>query len=694
MMRSLFVFLIALALLSPAARAELQVPTSARITKSWVMPYYRSYEDGSRLLQSISEGTSATPLGKGEIMVTDFETRVLRGGSQNQVQITARTPECRFNVDTLIAYSTNRIQIFSPTTNVFMQGRGFFCSQTNSFIVISNEVETFVRRDVTNLTQSASGTNVAIISEEFYRILSDRLELQYELNLVVYSGHVRVLQDQVRVDCDRLTTRFVTNRFTTNQFTTNSVEQIIADGHVIVTTPEHGRATGDHAVYTMVDGSAVIELTGHAAWTDGERESRAEKFTYNRAHHQMVADGSAVMRFPNNALNQTNLANAAAKRETNRLTELAARRITVQLPLTNGPIEGLLAEDNVVITNRYDRTRATAAKASYTRTDETFTLSGNPLCEMEKGELRGQLITFCRTNQTFKSRGGSFLKLRLDGGMMNSQFAAATNVVETTNRFIQVAARDFDYSGNLATFTEKVHAEFLQSQAVLGTLDCDTLNLAGNSNRVSAVTAKGNVRGFQPSLAGSPRRTLLCDLLTAERWPDSDWLRSASASGNVNFIQAGVSNQVRRLSANTVDATFASVSNRIEHAIAQNDVWGEQAQEGSTTNAVNSVINGQRAVYTLAGTNETLELEGNPWAIYSRDTTNEVIRTNRFGLSTPQKVLARDATVLIWDFKTQATKARGPLRINPVTDDQVAAWLKYRKPAFREDPADTRSPKP
>jgi lipopolysaccharide export system protein LptA len=693
MRRFLFVLFVALAGLAQPVLAELQVPISARITKSWVLPYYRSFEDGHRLLQSISEGTSATPLGKGEIMVTDFETRILRAGSQNQVQITARTPECRFNVDTLIAYSSNRIQIFSPTTNVFMQGRGFFCSQTNSLIVISNEVETFVRRSVTNVTESASNTKTTTITEETYRILSDRLELQYESNLVVYSGRVRVLQDLVQLDCDRLITRFVTNRFTTNQFTTNSVEQIIADGHVVVITPEHGRATGDHAVYTMVDGNAVIELTGHAAWTDGERESRAEKFTYNRVRHQMVADGNAVMRFPNNALSQTNLASATANRETNRLTELCARRITLQLPLTNGPIEGLLAEDDVVITNRYERSRATATRASYTKTNETFVLSGNPLCELEKGLLRGQIITYCRTNQTFKSRGDSFLKLRLDGGMLNSQFVATTNTLETTNRFLQVTARDFDYSDKLATFTEKVHTEFLQSQTVLGTLDCDTLSLVGTSNRVSAVTAKGNVRGFQPSLAGSPQRTLLCDLLTAERWPDSDWFHSASASGNVNFIQAGQSNVVRRLCANTVDATFASVSNRIEHAIAQNDVWGEQVQEGST-NAVNSVINGQRAVYTLAGTNETLELEGNPWAIYSRNTTNDVTHTNRFGLSTPQKVLARDATVLIWNFNDQSSKARGPLRITPVSDDQVAAWLKYRKPAFRSDPADTRSPKP
>jgi lipopolysaccharide export system protein LptA len=698
-MRKVFLLLILsiLSLASWSVRSEVSLPANAKIPKSWTLPYYQMTDEGLRQLQSISEGSSAETLGPSLIKVTDLRTRLLKDGSQTNVQITLRTPECLFNINTMLAYSSNRIEIVSPTTNVFLRGRGFFCSQTNSLIVVSNDVETAFRRSATNHTQTTSGAAITTITEVTYRILSDHLELQYESNLVVYSGRVHVIQDQLRLDCDRLTTRFVTNRFTTNEFNTNSIEEINAQGHVVITSPEHGRATGDHAIYTMNEGNAVIELTGNAFWTDGARESRANQFNYDRGHNRLVATDNAVLRFPDTTINQTNLIafTSPKTRDTNQLTELHARKITIQLPSTNGPIEGLLAEGSVIITNRHELTQATADKALYTRTNETFLLSGNPICKTDKGEIKGQTLVINRLTKTFKARGGSFLKFAINSGMTNTPIATATSGMNSTNRFIQVTARDFDYTdtNRQATFTDKVHGEFLQSQTVLGTLDCNTLNISfGTSNQIRTLTAKGNVRGNQPAIGNLPRRTVLCEELTAERWPDSPWLRQATALGDVNFIQVNASNVLTRFRADSVDATFAATSNRIVKAIARDDVWAEQ-RPANVTNVVN-LLNGQRAVLSPKEGYDILELTGNPWAVITHASTNEVTRTNRLDITPPERMIVENATQLLWNLQTHKYSLIGPFRGKSVTNDDSVIWMNHRKPTFRLDPATPVSTKP
>jgi hypothetical protein len=305
---------------------------------------------------------------------------------------------------------------------------------------------------------------------------------------------------------------------------------------------------------------------------------------------------------------------------------------------------------------------------------------------MEKGEIRGNSIALCRSNlnQTFQSRGNSFLKLRMAGGGIDSHFGSATNTPANTNRYLQIVARDFDYSDKLATFSDTVHAEFQQAQTTLAALDCDKLNVTFAQSNLNSVIAKGNVRGSQPATSNSPSRVILCDSITVNNWPNSNWAKDANATGNVTLIQYGPTNMITRFAAESVNATFATASNRVLNAVAQSNVWGERYLVGSSN--IDSIINGERAVYESATTNSgTLTLLGHPWAIFSSGYTNQTAHTNRLGINVPKRVIINKATSMTWDVLSGSNRMSGPVVATAWTNDDEAIWKMFSKPTFRQD---------
>ncbi|MSR67057.1 MAG: hypothetical protein EXS24_06760 [Pedosphaera sp.] len=61
-----------------------------------------------------------------------------------------------------------------------------------------------------------------------------------------------------------------------------------------------------------------------------------------------------------------------------------------------GRIQTIYAENNVVIFNKKDKTRAVGRRAVYSATNEQIELTGNPVLYSEQGEVRGDIIIFDR----------------------------------------------------------------------------------------------------------------------------------------------------------------------------------------------------------------------------------------------------------------------------------------------------------
>ena len=94
-------------------------------------------------------------------------------------------------------------------------------------------------------------------------ITSEQLHGDYAHNVGTFEGNVLAVDPRMTVRADKMTVFFggtnVVTAAGTN--TTRQVQKIIADGAVVMTTPDNKKSNSDHAVYTAQDGQVV--LTGH-----------------------------------------------------------------------------------------------------------------------------------------------------------------------------------------------------------------------------------------------------------------------------------------------------------------------------------------------------------------------------------------------------------------------------------------------
>src|SRR5262249_31295073 len=76
-----------------------------------------------------------------------------------KTNVIIRAPECVFNADDTIAYSTNRLELDSPS-GLHIDGIGFISYLTNFDVVISNNVRTFVQQRLLQSAPDATGGRV------------------------------------------------------------------------------------------------------------------------------------------------------------------------------------------------------------------------------------------------------------------------------------------------------------------------------------------------------------------------------------------------------------------------------------------------------------------------------------------------------------------------------------------------------
>ena len=65
-----------------------------------------------------------------------------------KTNLIARAPECLFDMETRIAWSTGRLEIVAMSGAMRVEGNhGFQVQMTNSVLIISNRVRTVIERD-------------------------------------------------------------------------------------------------------------------------------------------------------------------------------------------------------------------------------------------------------------------------------------------------------------------------------------------------------------------------------------------------------------------------------------------------------------------------------------------------------------------------------------------------------------------
>ena len=466
----------------------LRAQTPQRVSGTGFQAVYREGEK----LKAILTGKSAKQITGSQVFVTDFRMKVLRNSDTNQVELIAEAPECLFDRATSVAASPGAMRAFTPTTNLYIQGVGFFCQQSNALLVISNNVETRINKSLLNTNSAGNFSSSGVAStNQFLKIFSDHFRFLLESNLVTYTGNVRVDDPQMELTCDLLNIVLTTNK---------TVEKIVAANRVLIMNKkDNSRATGDHAIYTVENGKEMVELTGNPFWSDGEHEGKADKFIFDRANNLFRAEQNAIFKVPRQKLGQLDLLSASSPK-TNSATEskvvISSDVMTFKMPATNGPIQEMIADTNVVITSEGDQRRATAEHATYHEATGLMELTGNPNWKMKESEIKADILVFGRTNHFFGARTNVYLKLpaAMFGKTFGTGVASATNSLAGVNQVVEVWSDDFSYRTNMATFRENVRAKTVDANLSQTLLRCNFLEVSfGASNQVKTVLAKKNV---------------------------------------------------------------------------------------------------------------------------------------------------------------------------------------------------------
>jgi lipopolysaccharide transport protein LptA len=123
-------------------------------------------------------------------------------------------------------------------------------------------------------------------------ITSEQLHGDYAHNVGTFEGNVLAVDPRMTVRADKMTVFFGGTNVvtTTGTNTTRSIQKIIAEGGVVINTPDNKKSNSDHAEYTAEDGRVV--LTGHPRAESADGVVTGMKITFWRDSQKMdvVAD--------------------------------------------------------------------------------------------------------------------------------------------------------------------------------------------------------------------------------------------------------------------------------------------------------------------------------------------------------------------------------------------------------------------
>jgi lipopolysaccharide transport protein LptA len=102
-------------------------------------------------------------------------------------------------------------------------------------------------------------------------VTSERLQADYLHNVGTFEGNVLAVDSRMTVRADKMTVFFGGTNIVTSAGTnsTRTVQKIIAEGGVVITTPDNKKSNSDHAEYTSADGKVVLTGNPHAESAEG-----------------------------------------------------------------------------------------------------------------------------------------------------------------------------------------------------------------------------------------------------------------------------------------------------------------------------------------------------------------------------------------------------------------------------------------
>lgn len=239
-------------------------------------------------IKSLLKGERARPLENGKVQV--FQAELSTFNTNGQPELFIRAPECLYDQPNQEVSSPGPLHVQTADGRFSIEGEGFLWQQTNSVLLISNQVHTVVKPELMEgPNRNARAKEPAKTSP--IEIFSHRFEYNRTAGQGVYREAVRVTGTDLDLASGRLTLLVPmseTNRAATLQSVTAQENVALAYGGI--------HATGDTAVYAAQTGLAT--LTGHPAWRAEQREGRGDELVIDRTNRIFKANGHAWLRMP------------------------------------------------------------------------------------------------------------------------------------------------------------------------------------------------------------------------------------------------------------------------------------------------------------------------------------------------------------------------------------------------------------
>ncbi len=545
-------------------------------------------------------------------------------GERGLTNLSVIGTNCVYDAGEQTVTSPDPLKIVTADEQLQIEGQGFTWWRTNNHLVISNDV-------TTRLLRPPVGTNAPV--PLFIR--AGRLELFYHANEVAYSRSVQVEDPALHLHCAE---------FTVYGALTGGVQRLVARGSVeLVNHADGGRATCSEATYHHTPEGEVIELTGDPQWSDGGRSGSADRITLYQTARRILALGQARLTLPRTGGDVTGLMGLgfappakSANETTNRLIEVLAGTLEIELPPTNGPARRIVATTNVVIRDPAVPGGATAGRAEY-QAPGRLDLTGNPVWSSAGTEVRAEWLSFNALRQMASALTNAVVRLPV--ARLRERFFGDTNAAPATltNEVIEIRSDFATYQDTTLRFGEQVRAVFLSRDDQLGELTCRSLGIT-YSNRVQAIRATGAV--------------------VAEQFP---------------LLREDGREIRRRLRGETFAVTFTP-QETIESVLAEGDVTALQEERTGGTNVVRKELLAQQAAAWFGPTNHlrSARASGNvvfvaghrsvtgETAVYSDDDGLARLTGNPVALLPEGRVSG--AEEFIWDSRSNRYRVKGAFR--------------------------------
>jgi lipopolysaccharide export system protein LptA len=579
-----------LALLAARASAQQQlVVTDFSVVLAWHDPPF------DKQMKSLLEGARAEPQPGNRYLVTDARLQTFLNTGQSQMEV--KTPQCTYDSGLHLVNSPARLQVQTADGKFSIAGEGFLWQQTNSWLVISNGIQTTVHPDLLKPQTRSAAANSPVQPGTGVEIFSDRFDYTANSGLATYAGNVRVTGTNLTLTERKLMVKVPTNKSkaglpgggTAGDTAPVKLETITAEGNVVADyeTPDHEKvhATGERASYSA--GTDLLQVSGRPAWRSGERQGTADELVMDRTNKIFRAIGHAWLKLPS----QTQSGAAFLPQ-----IETVA---TDSPPATNQFLE-IWSDSYEIRTN-----------LALFRKD--VRLSQGPPGQ-PKGTLSCGLLTatFAGTNQLQKLVAEQAVTLAQADKQSSNRFAAGKMVYTATNELVELMDKPTWQLG-----TRSGRGDFIQ-------FDRAHMLVRGNAAmqfpaREFAPTGRDLARAQKPAASGKGTNEL------AEIFSEQYVLKRETNRLTARF-QGGVyvTHPQMTLACETMDFHLPAAGRQVDSVIARQKVAFDllsdkgQALRGSS----------EQAVYTYsvtpAGTNKVVELTGNP----ALETTNGLVRAS------------------------------------------------------------------